>query len=65
MSERYVNGCDTKQELILPETLEKFVDEYSGVPFVDAFVDSLDLVRRASLTQSRVLRVGLNTTLVT
>lgn len=43
MSEKYVTGSDRGQELILPDTLDRYVDENNEVRFIDAFVDTLDL----------------------
>jgi hypothetical protein len=43
MSARYVTGSDRGQELILPDTLDGYVDEDNEVRFIDAFVDTLDL----------------------
>lgn len=46
MSDPFVNGTDRKQRILLPETLDEYVDENNPVRFIDAFVDSLDLVSR-------------------
>jgi transposase len=43
VSEKYVSGLDRRQELILPDTLEGYVDEDNEIRFIDAFVDMLDL----------------------
>jgi len=43
MSENYVTGSDRGQELILPDTLDRYVDEDNEARFIDAFVDSLEL----------------------
>lgn len=43
MSEKFVIGSDRDQELLLPDTLDAYVDEDNEVRFIDAFVDSLDL----------------------
>lgn len=40
----YVEGSDRRQALFLPEILDDYVDGENEVRFVDAFVDSLDLV---------------------
>src|SRR5450759_858026 len=44
MSEKFVVGSDRGQELILPERLDGYVDEDNEVRFIDAFVDTLDLI---------------------
>jgi transposase len=44
VSEKYVNGLDRKQELVLPDVLEAYINEDNEVRFVDAFVDTLDLI---------------------
>jgi transposase len=44
MSDQFVNGTDRKQRILLPDTLDEDVDENNPVRFIDAFVDSLDLV---------------------
>ena len=38
-----MSGLDRRQELILPDTLEGYVDEDNEIRFIDAFVDMLDL----------------------
>jgi transposase len=43
VSEKYVSGLDRRQELILPDTLEGYVDEDNEIRFIDAFVYMLDL----------------------
>lgn len=40
---RFIEGEDRRQALLLPETLEDYVDEENTVRVVDAFVDALDL----------------------
>jgi transposase len=42
---RHVKGMDRNQALLLPETIDKYVDEENETRFIDAFVDSLDLHR--------------------
>jgi transposase len=42
---RYVNGMDRSQTLLLPETIDRYVDEENETRFIDAFVDSLNLPR--------------------
>ncbi len=44
MSDPFVNGTDRKQRILLPDTLDEYVDENNPVRFIDAFVDSLDMV---------------------
>ena len=44
MPDLFVNGTDRKQRILLPDTLDEYVDENNPVRFIDAFVDSLDLV---------------------
>jgi transposase len=41
----HVAGFCRNQGLVLPYTLEEYVDEENPVRFIDAFVDSLDLKR--------------------
>ncbi len=40
---RFVEGCDRRQRLLLPECVEDYVAEDSPVRIVDVFVDELDL----------------------
>ena len=40
---RYVKAMDRNQTLLLPETIDRYVDEENETRFIDAFVDSLDL----------------------
>ena len=42
---RYVKGMDRNQTLLLPETIDRYVDEENETRFIDAFVASLDLSR--------------------
>lgn len=42
-NENFVRGEDRRQSLLLPDMLDKYVNEESEVRFIDAFVDSLDL----------------------
>ena len=44
MSDPFVNGTDRKQRILLPDTLDEYVDENNPVRFIDALVDSLDMV---------------------
>ena len=39
----YVRGIDRTQELLLPKTVDEYIDSENPVRFVDAFVDSLDM----------------------
>lgn len=41
---RYIQGLSRKQVTLFPETLEEYIMEDNPVRFIDAFVDSLDLV---------------------
>lgn len=41
----YVEGEDRTQMLLLPEALDRYVSQENEVRFVDAFVDTLDLVQ--------------------
>jgi len=43
MSENHVIGSDRGQKLLLPDTLDEYVNEDSDARFIDAFVDRLDL----------------------
>jgi hypothetical protein len=41
----YVEGSDRRQALFLPDLLDDYVNEENEVRFIDAFVDTLDLVQ--------------------
>jgi transposase len=41
----YVEGSDRRQALILPDTIDDYVEEENEVRFIDAFVDTLELVQ--------------------
>ena len=41
----YVEGSDRRQALILPDTIDDYVEEENEVRFIDAFVDTLKLVQ--------------------
>jgi len=41
----YVKGSKREQVILLPDRLDDYVDENNPVRFIDAFVDSLDLVK--------------------
>ena len=43
MPDSYVGGTNRKQRILLPDTLDEYVDENNPVRFIDAFVDSLDM----------------------
>ena len=40
---RFIEGCDRRQRLLLPDCIDDYVGEDSPVRVVDAFVDELDL----------------------
>ncbi|WP_374943719.1 IS1182 family transposase [Sphingomonas sp.] len=40
---RFIEGCDRRQRLLLPDCIDDFVSEDSPVRVVDMFVDELDL----------------------
>lgn len=40
---RFIEGCDRRQRLLLPDCVDDYVAEDSAVRVVDAFVDELDL----------------------
>src|SRR5437879_1014628 len=40
---QYLGGASRRQMMLLPETLDEYVDEENAARFVDAFVDGLDL----------------------
>ena len=40
---RFIEGADRRQAMLLPETLDDYVDEDNSVRVVDAFIDALDL----------------------
>ena len=41
--ERYVKGIDRTQELVLPRTIDEYIDKENPVRFIDGFVDTLDM----------------------
>ena len=41
----YVEGSDRGQALVLPDTIDEYVDEENEVRFIDAFIETLDLVQ--------------------
>ncbi len=40
---RFIEGCDRRQRLLLPDCIDDYVGEDSPVRVVDAFIDELDL----------------------
>lgn len=42
---RYIQGASRHQATLFPEVLDDFIHETNPVRFIDAFVDSLDLIR--------------------
>ncbi|MFX0139619.1 MAG: IS1182 family transposase [Candidatus Hodarchaeota archaeon] len=42
---RYIEGSDRNQSLLFPEMIDDYVDENNPVRFIDAFVNSLDLLK--------------------
>ena len=40
---RFIEGCDRRQRLLLPDCVDDYVGEDSPVRVVDAFIDELDL----------------------
>lgn len=44
MSE-HIQGLNRDQTALFPDTLEGYVDKYNAVRFIDAFIDSLDLIK--------------------
>ena len=49
----HITGTDRAQVLLLPDTVDDYVGPDNPVRFIDAFVDSLDLVGPGSNEQSR------------
>lgn len=41
----YIKGINRNQTLLFPEVIEDYIDKESPVRFIDAYVDSLDLVQ--------------------
>jgi transposase len=41
---RFIEGCDRRQKLLLPDCIDDYVSEDSPVRVVDLFVDELDMV---------------------
>lgn len=44
---RYIQGADRDQATMLPEVVDDFIHEHNPVRFIDAYIDSLDLVEMA------------------
>jgi len=44
---RYIQGADSNQATMLPEVVDDFIHEHNPVRFIDAYIDSLDLVEMA------------------
>lgn len=42
---RYIQGIDRAQATLLPDVLDEFINEENPVRFIDAYVDSLNLVK--------------------
>ena len=42
---RYIQGVDRKQSLMFPEMVEDYIDTDNPVRFIEAYIDSLDLVK--------------------
>lgn len=40
---RFIEGCDRRQRLLLPDCVDDYVAEDSATRVVDVFVDELDL----------------------
>jgi hypothetical protein len=40
---RFIEGCDRRQRLLLPDCVDDYVGEDSSVRVVDVFIDELDL----------------------
>src|ERR1700761_8726782 len=41
---RFIEGCDRRQKLLLPDCVDDYVDENSPVRVIDVFIDELDLL---------------------
>jgi transposase len=41
---RFIEGCDRRQALLLPDCVDDYVDEESPVRVIDVFIDELDLL---------------------
>ena len=41
----YIKGISRNQTLLFPEVIEDYIEEDNPVRFIDAYVDSLDLVK--------------------
>ena len=41
---RFIEGCDRRQVVLLPECVDDYVDEDSPVRVIDVFIDELDLL---------------------
>lgn len=41
----YIQQTDRNQTTLLPEVVDDYVKEYNTVRFIDAYIDSLDLVK--------------------
>lgn len=40
---RFIEGCDRRQKLLLPDCVDDYVSEDNAVRVVDVFIDELDL----------------------
>jgi transposase len=56
-ADSYVKGIDRTQELILPKTVDEYIDKENPVRFIDSFVDTLDM-NSLGFTHSETRDVG-------
>ena len=54
---RYIQGYDRNQTTLLPEIVDDYIKEDSAVRFIDAYIDSLDLVK-LNFTYSETKETG-------
>jgi hypothetical protein len=51
----HIAGYDRSQTLLLPESLDEYVDPENPVRFIEAFVDGLDLKLRGSPAENHIM----------
>ena len=61
----YVQGVNRDQTLLLPEVIDEYVDDDNAVRFIDAYVDSLNLIELDLVMLKPRKRVDLLTTRAT
>ena len=54
---RYIQGSDRNQTILLPETVDEYIEEDSPVRFIDAYIDNLDFFK-LNFTHSQTKDTG-------